>query len=172
MDIKSLNEFVKFDERLDLFDLVPPSMVYIPHVDDFPDAIKLSEFKVERVHEMRIDLLFSDLYGLNPNEVGLYLENIDIICSINNIDNPLNLREGTIIKYPPIEDFDKFRANGDTFIKRNDKSNKILVPNKSTRRDNNRQNFVENGYSLPPVVLDRPRAPVRIEGRKFSIGGI
>ena len=45
-------------------------------------------------------------------------------------------------------------------------------PNKTTRVDPNRQNYIENDYSLSPVVLDTPKEPVRIVDGKFSIGGL
>jgi hypothetical protein len=52
------------------------------------------------------------------------------------------------------------------------KRNKLSVPNKSTKKDTNREKYKENNYSLPPVVLSKPREPVRLENGKFSIGGL
>jgi hypothetical protein len=49
---------------------------------------------------------------------------------------------------------------------------KLAVPNKTTRKDNNRSKYVENGYSLPPVVLNTPQAPVRLEGQSIVVGGV
>jgi hypothetical protein len=172
MDIISINEFVRFNSDLDLYDLFQPTMVYIL---DIPGGeVAFRNFLVEEYHEMRIDLIFRDMYDLEPNEVGVYLGNIDIICFINDIDNPLNIKKGMTLRYPNIEDFDKFRfsPDQDTFNKKEDVKSKLVVPNKSTRKDSNREKFKENGFSLPPVVLSNPRPPVRIENGRFSVGGL
>jgi hypothetical protein len=172
MDIKSINEFIRFDNELDLYNLVEPTLIYL---DDVPGVdVTYKNFLVEEYHEMRIDLLFRDMYELEPNEVGVYLGNIDIICFINDIDNPINIVKGMLLRYPSIEDFDKFRFSDDqdNFNKKQDVRSKLVVPNKSTRKDKDRQKFKENGFSLPPVVLEKPRPPVRIKNGKFSVGGL
>jgi len=172
MDIVSINEFIRFDGDLDLYNLMEPTLVYL---DDIPGTeINYKNFLVEEHHQMRIDLLFRDMYELEPNEVGVYLGNIDIICFINDIDNPLNIVKGMLIRYPSIEDFDKFRINsdGDDFNRKEDVKSKLVVPNKSTRKDKDRQRFKDNGFSLPPVVLEKPRSPVRIKNGRFSVGGL
>ena len=48
----------------------------------------------------------------------------------------------------------------------------LAVPNKTTKKDGNRRKFIENGYSLPPVVLDESKPPVRVEDDKIVIGGL
>jgi hypothetical protein len=172
MDIISINQSIRFDDDLDLFDLFKPTLIYL---DDVPGTeIDYKSFVVEEYHEMRIDLLFRDMYGFEPSEVGVYLGNIDIICFINDIDNPLNIKRGMVLRYPPMEDFDKFRFNDDrdNFGKKEDVKSRLVVPNKSTRKDKSREKFKEAGFSLPPVVLDKPRPPVRIKNGKFSIGGL
>jgi hypothetical protein len=172
MDIVSINEFIRFDNDLDLYNLIEPTLVYL---DDVPGTeINYKNFLVEEHHEMRIDLLFRDMYDLESNEVGIYLGNIDVLCFINDIDNPLNIVKGMLLRYPPIGDFDKFRINsdGDNFSKKEDIKSKLVVPNKSTRKDKSREKFKEAGYSLPPVVLDKPRPPVRISNGRFSVGGL
>ena len=172
MDIISINEFIRFDTDLDLYNLIEPTLIYL---DDVPGIdVSYKDFLVEEYHEMRIDLLFRDMYELEPNEVGVYLGNIDIICFINDIDNPLNIVRGMTLRYPSLEDFDKFRisASGDDFGKKEDVKSKLVVPNKSTKKDKNRQMFKDNGFSLPPVVLNRPRPPVRLENGRFSVGGL
>jgi len=146
--------------------LTTPSFIYRE------DKIS-GEYKVKREHEMRVDLLFQDIYNLEPNEVGVYLENIDILLYINNIDNPLSIKEGMILKFPNISNFGEFRISLSTLEE--DKLSireQIIVPNKSTRKDKDREKFKSNNYSLPPVVLETPRAPVRISNGKFSVGGI
>ena len=172
MDIISINEFVRFDDDLDLYNLFKPTLVYLDDVQGID--VTYRDFLVEEYHEMRIDLLFRDMYDLEPNEVGVYLGNIDIICFINDIDNPLNIKRGMTLRYPDIEDFTKFRfsEDQDDFGKKEDVKSKLVVPNKSTRKDKSREKFKEAGFSLPPVVLDKPKPPVRIKNGKFSVGGL
>lgn len=165
MDIKVINEFVRFDNDLDLFDLTQSYLI-------LRDDVRLSEIEVEEWHEMRIDLLFRDMYNLDPTDVGLYLENIDIILFLNNIDNPVNIKKGMTLFFPPLEDFDKFRFTEDPADNKLSVKERLVVPNKSTKKDKNREKFKENGFSLPPTVLDKPRQPVRIENGQFSIGGL
>ncbi len=122
---------------------------------------------------MRPDLLIRDMYDLSPNEVGLYLGNIDIILFINNIDNPLNIKKGMILSYPSsLEDFDKYRFVEDPDVPKTSAKDRLVVPNKSTKKDKSREKFKENNFSLPPTILDKPRPPVRIENGRFSIGGL
>jgi hypothetical protein len=166
MDIKSLNSYIRFNSDLDLFDLLEP-------VFRFDNTVRLREITVESWHEMRIDLLFQSMYNLEPNEVGIYLENIDVILYINNIDNALNIKSGMNIRYPSLDEIDNFRYREDNLSRsRTSAKERLIVPNKTTRKDPTREKFKEEGYSLPPVVLDVPRSPVRIEGGQFSIGGL
>ena len=51
-------------------------------------------------------------------------------------------------------------------------SKRVIVPNKKTRKDKSRTDFVKNGMALPPTVLDNPKAPVRLTDSKFSVGGL
>lgn len=165
MDIKSIVD-TKFSSDLDLFDLAKPSFI-------FRSDVVLNNYVVKTEHEMRIDLMFQDMYNLEANEVGIYLENIDIICYLNNIDNPLNIKGGLVLKIPSIDDFEKFRIDIDTLEE--DKlsiKQKLVVPNKTTRKDKDREKFKKSDFSLPPVVMDKPRPPVRISNGKFSVGGI
>ena len=166
MDIKVLNEFVRFDEDLDLFDITQSYLV-------LRNDVSFSEIEVEEWHEMRVDLLFRDMYNLEPFEIGVYLGNIDIILFVNNIDNPLNIKRGMTLRFPSsLEDFDKFRFTEDPSSDRLSVKERLVVPNKSTKKDKSREKFKENGFSLPPTVLEKPRPPVRIENGQFSIGGL
>jgi hypothetical protein len=168
MDFKSLNEYLKFDSKTGVFDLFTSTFTY-------KSGINLSEYITERDVEMRLDLIFQRIYNLEDNEVGLYLGDMDVICFINGIGNPLNIREGVTIKYPTdMGDLQKFRVvSVDQDLNNKDKiKERLSFPNKSTRKDKSREDFVKGGYSLPPVVLESPRPPVTIKNGKFSIGGL
>jgi hypothetical protein len=100
---------------------------------------------------------------------------MDVICYINNIDNPLNIKAGVVIKYTTnlgdIKDFRVLNTDDDLNNKSKIKE-RLSFPNKSTRKDKSREDFIKGGYSLPPVVLETPRPPVSIKDGKFSIGGL
>lgn len=160
-----------------LKDLTIPSIIYI---DLSTSLANFRTIEVEERHEMRIDILLMDMYDIEPRLADSYLGNIDIICSINNIDNPLNIKKGMILRYPGLSEFNNFRVlpDNDPFNKKNNKSVKDLLvfPNKRTRKDSDREKFKDSGYSLPPVVLRKPKKPVSVikDGDTFRIsaGGI
>jgi hypothetical protein len=172
MDIKSLNEYVKFDNEQDLYNLFEP---VFETRNVFLSDIRYNNYIVGKYQDMRIDLIFRDMYNLEGSVISEYLEDIDVILFINNIDNALNIKEGMLLKYPIKQsDLIKFRVS-DTQkeqFNKNKITEKLVVPNKSTRKDTSRENFKGSGYSLPPVVLETPKAPVRIEDGKFTIGGL
>lgn len=167
MDIKSLFEYTKFDKSINLYDLSTPSFIY-------DDNVPMKEFTVDEYHEMRIDLIFKSMYELEDNEINLYLKNIDVILYINNILNPLSIVRDSILIYPSkLEYLNKFRyeltqLEEDILTKKE----MLSVPSKSTKADTNRKNYTENGYLVPPVVMDIPKSPVRINNGKFSVGGL
>jgi hypothetical protein len=168
MDIISLSEYLTFNKKMGLVNLFKPTIIN-PSIDG-----ELGTYIVGRDDEMRIDLVFKNIYELEYNEVGVYLGNIDVLLALNNIDNPLNIKEGTIIKYPQLGQFELFRLRIDenqAKIK-NSVGKKLSVPNKSTRKDKSREDYLASDYSLPPVVLEAPKEPVRIEDNIFSIGGL
>lgn len=122
--------------------------------------ITLYEYTVQRGEEMRIDLVCESIYGSD--------EHVDIIMHINNIDNPLNIKEGSTINYPSSTDIESYRI---TEEKKNTVQNSIVNANKTTRKDSSRDNYIKQGYSLPPVVLPAPSDPVKINGNSITIGG-
>lgn len=167
MDVKSLFEYININQD-GFSDLFPSTFV-------FNTDIELLEYETTRDDVMRIDLILQKIYNIEPNQVGAYLNQIDVILYINNIENPLNIVENMIIKYPSdIGQLDKFRVSNvsNDLNEQNKVRERLVFPRKTTRKDNNRQKFIDEGYALPPVVLDTPRNPVIIEGGQFTIGGL
>lgn len=167
MEIKSLIDQIKYKQGDVLADLFTSCFIYDP-------TVELNEYTIKRHEEMRIDMIMSSLYQFDPSEADMYISDIDIILYINGIDNGLNLIEGMVIKYPDYPDLSKFRLENtdNDFNDRGDVTKTLSFPNKSTRKDKNREEFTKNGYSLPPVVLETPRDPVQIKDGKFIIGGL
>jgi len=121
--------------------------------------VTLSYWYVQPDEEMRIDILCYRIYGTT--------EFIDILLNVNRIDNPLNIKNGDIIKYPGKDDINLFR------VEETQKQvvQRLLNRNKSTRKDNNRKDYIEQNYSLPPTVLSTPTNAVSISGPDIVIGG-
>ena len=165
MKIKSLEkEYTKKKENEKLFNLTTPSFLF--------NKNGLREYTVKREHSMRVDLILQDIYNLEPDVVESYIENIDVLLYLNNIDNPLNIKEGQVLLVPSVDDFDKYRyERTNVEIEQNNIKEKLVMPNKR-KSDKDRKKFKENNYSLPPVVLSNPRDPVRINNSNFSVGGL
>lgn len=167
MNVKSLEKYVLYDNSVGLYDLSIPTFI-------FRNDVPVKEFTVSSYNEMRIDLIFKEMYELDDNEVGLYLSDVDVILYINNIDNPINIVQDMVLYYPAtLKDISSFRyerSNLDEDILQ--KKEKVSVPSKSTKIDPSRKNYLDNNYLLPPVVQQNTKPPVRIENGKFYIGGI
>ena len=124
--------------------------------------------------EMRIDLILKSIYELDYISIEDYYGEIDVLLTINNIDNPLNIKRGQIIKYPSIIDLDSYRITEEEDLSA--ESNKALraisVPSKKTRVDNSRSNYNKTGLALPPIAKSNPKDAVVIKNGNFNIGGI
>ena len=160
MDIKSLKD-TRYNQVDNIYEINTPSFTMNTNVD-------LYEYVVQQGEEMRIDLVMESIY----DDKELFSD-IDVLLYINDIDNPLNIIEGQIILFPKYVDLDKFRYYpSDSEVANNKIIDKISTPNKTTRVDKNRKEFVENSYSLPPVVLSESKPPVVIDSENIKIGGL
>ena len=160
MRIVSLAEVKR--PRGGLFDL------FVPQILGIDDYSKVNTYVVQKEQDMRLDLIMLEMY----DQDYYCLEHMDIICFINNLDNPLNVYPGMVLYYPPISEFDYYRLKQDNTNNSSKIKAKLAVPNKTTQKDSNRKKYVENGYSLPPVVLNTPKEPVRLSGTNIEIGGL
>ena len=109
---------------------------------------------------MRIDIICYKIYGTT--------EFIDILLNINKIDNPLNIKNGDFIRYPGINDIILFRVEEEA---QKQTVQKLLNRNKATRKDDSRNKYIEQNYSLPPTILPTPTNAVNISGPDIIIGG-
>jgi hypothetical protein len=123
------------------------------------EDLNFGEYKIQKGEEMRIDLICQSIYG--------NIDYVDIILNINNISNPLNVKEGTIIIYPTADSITELRI-------KDSKSNNIQISlssgNKASTPDPSRQKYVEDNYSLPPTVMDKPTEQVTVSGDTIKIG--
>jgi len=123
------------------------------------DQVNYANYIVRKGEEMRIDLVCQSIYG----NVG----NIDILLNVNNISNPLNIKEGSIIIYPDFSSIPNFRIAVEV---KNSVQRRIANVEKSVTTDPNRQKYTDQNFSLPPTVLDRPTEQVKIEGDTIKVG--
>lgn len=169
MNIKSLHEGVRRSLSDGLYDLFPSTIKY-----DGASDVEFSEYEVLEEDEMRIDLVFQKMYDFSPSLGDIYLGDIDIILKLNNIDNPLNIKKGMVLRYPNSGSLEGFRFTTDEETKSSKKSlvQKLATPNKQTRVDPKRKKYVDNDFSLPPTVNSTPKQPIIVEGNSFKIGGL
>lgn len=168
MDIYSMNnKVVKSKEQNLLYDLFETNIIH--RLDG-----NLSTFEVQEWHEMRIDLIFRDMYELESFDFDYYSTNIDVILSINDIDNPLNIKKGMILVFPTNrESLEDYRYNDDPINKLKRSSVPLLaVPNVSTKKDKDREKLKKGEFSLPPVANAVPKPPVVLQDGKIKIGGL
>lgn len=149
MIIKDLQNLSIID---DLYDLTESTFA--------TQNVPLYPYIVQQGEEMRIDLVSDSIFNT--------LEYADILLNINNIDNPLNIKEGSIIYYSDTNVMEALRTSqptSDTLV-----TSKLSNTNKSTRVDRNRKDYIEKNYSLSPNILDTPTDQVRISGDNLIIG--
>lgn len=153
MEIKSLGISPKkndgtFDLTLNTFDSNSDSL------------LTALPYTIQKGEEMRIDLISETLYR--------DIDDIDILCNINNIDNPLNFKEGEIIVYPSKDAIDNLRFNDPALT---DEEDITQVPSKQTRKDPNRKQYIDNNRKLPPNQLPEKLDPINLDSNQIIIGG-
>ena len=162
MDIKSLNE-LNYNADKDMYNLYSPSFLKLP--DGF---YNFDYYIVSKEEEMRIDLIMKSIYGNNS-----YTPDLDVMLYLNDIDNPLNIKEGDILYYIDSSKFGDYRYYP---IETDSEDTKIIeqlsIQNKTTRVDSNRENFIKNGFALPPVVSKQNKIPVTVQNGKIVAGGL
>ena len=159
MNIECFRIF-NFSNKLDRYLIETPVHIY-------NGLVNLQTYTVQKGEEMRLDMVIESIYG-----DLFYYKDADIILYINGIDNPLNIREGQVILYPPVGDLDSFRYSEEGKTPDDSIKSSLGVVNKSTRVDKNRSKFVESDYSLPPVVLSKTEQPIKIDANNIIVGGI
>ena len=121
-------------------------------------TVLYSQYQVQAGEEMRMDLVCQSIYNNTTY--------VDLLCNINNIDNPLNIKEGQIIYYA-MTNQDLLRYS-ETDLTNTVTS--VANSNKSTRKDTSRQQYLQNNQSLPPTILPQRLDPVNISGSRFVLG--
>ncbi len=124
------------------------------------DQIAYFQYKVQKGEEMRIDLVCNSIYN--------NIDYIDILLNVNNISNPLNIKEGSIILYPDKSSIEFLRIDNNKSDNKDSKS--LGNTNKETRTDSDRKKYIEENYSLPPTTLDKETDQVTVKGGTIELG--
>ena len=91
---------------------------------------------------------------------------VDFLCNLNRILNPLNIQIGASLIYVDLTALEAFRIKPTTQTAQE----AIARSNRGTQQDKSRQDYVENNFSLPPNVLERPAEQVLIKGSVIRLG--
>lgn len=122
-------------------------------------GINIYQYTVDAFDEMRIDLICNKMYHS--------VDYVDFILNFNSIDNPLNIKKDDILYYVDVNDIDAFKVTPEKGV---EAKNLLINTNKQTRKDTNRQSYVDDNYALPPTVLDVPVESVQVKGDDILIG--
>ncbi len=117
------------------------------------------QYVIQRGEEMRMDLVCETIYQ--------NVDNVDILCNYNNIDNPLNFKEGELISYPDESNIINLRYVDEDLL---DTEITNQSPSKTTRKDPNRKEYNDNNRALSPTQLDRRISPLNTDSDQLSIG--
>lgn|SRR5574344_121962 len=152
------NKNIKQRKRVEMTDRLKYTLFSTNIVCNNLEKMSFNEYVVQESDVMRIDKIVMNMY-----EDDLYLKDIDIILKINNIDNPLDIVNGDVLYYPPVDVLDVFRISNDNVIDVDDIIKQTIgVPDKSSKIDPNRKKFIENNYSIPPTLMKDSEEPIKI----------
>lgn len=153
MEIYDLNSLRKDPNQDDLYNFFV--LTYKKNIGP-----RLGIIEVETTDEMRIDSVCNKIYDS--------VEYCDLLLNINDIDNPLNVKAGDLMVFPPEGVISDYRVKDSNTL---EVRAALLNSKKSTRKDPNRRRFVEESTPLSPNLLPTPSPPVRIENNQLVIGG-
>jgi hypothetical protein len=152
MKIYDIDTIFRDTKQDNLYNLFTPTFKF--RVD-----IPFKNHIAEEGEFMRIDSVCKKIYDS--------LDELDVLLSINDIDNPLNIMIGDNFLFPPLSAIEDFRLKTQV----EEENVRLLTnPNKSTKKDTSRQAYVEQNFSLPPTVASEPTSQVRIENNQLIIG--
>ena len=116
-------------------------------------------YVVDSFNNMRLDQICYDIYGSN--------EYMDFLMFINDIINPLNVKDGDILIYTNQEDINNFKVDPEVV---DNIKNKLINLSKTTRTDKGKSNYNEKVTSLPPTVNQNPTPVITLDGTQVIIG--
>lgn len=158
MRIKSLEKVRKVNNLYDLYTTVISNDV----------EYGIYKFFCTDRHNMRIDLICLDIYE-NTDE-------IDIICKINGIINPLTVQSGDVILFIDPDNIDDVRTTDNIMldildqIKDANKGKELKIDKNRVKDLRNRENNERNKKLLPLHLLDANKKNVTTQNGMIKRG--
>jgi hypothetical protein len=152
MKLFDLDSLRKDPEQNNLYNLFEPTFRVLQNYQQ-------NIFVADRDCEMRMDIVCDKIF----NRVN----SLDGILHLNDIDNPLNIMENDTIYFTSEEALNDFKLNE---VDKKEIRNQLTNQNKTTKKDKNREKYVEDNFSLPPTVLPQPKSSISFEGDKIVLG--
>lgn len=157
MDLKNL-ETLKRENNATLYDLSEITFLYNKVEKDRNSIL----YTTTEDDDMRLDLICDKLFG-DVNQ-------IDFLCNLNNIKNPLLVKSNLDILYVPLSSLPAFvpeDSENNAMVRRT-----ISNKRKASVIDPKRIKFLEDkSQSLPPTITKKDYNPVKYKDGKISIGG-
>lgn len=144
MEFYDIDKLVRDNKQNNLYDFFVPTFQYVGAI---PSS---TQFLVSEEQTMRMDLVSQLTYNTD--------DNVDILLSINYIDNPLNIMEGDNLVCPTAENISGYRLD---IVGRDSNVKAIADSEKSTFVDENRKKFVADNFNITPTSLQEPQDPLK-----------
>lgn len=155
-----LNQLQNLPRREDPSELYELTQISFRFPDNSEINFPIGEYYVTKDTEMRMDLICYEIYG--------NVDNIDFLCSLNNIKNPLAIRRGMSIIYTSTDAINQFNVLD---IDKNEVRRVISNKRKQFKPDPNRIKYLEEStYSLPPTITKKDYTPVKNRNGRTYIG--
>lgn len=115
-------------------------------------------YKVQRGESMRIDSICNKIYKS--------LNHVSFLMDLNNIQNPLTIKEGDLLLYVKEDDIINFAAPLEEGAKIRDKIVNKVISDKKQQIDKTRQNYIKTRKpvdALPPNVKQQEGSSLTVE---------
>jgi len=148
MDFEQVNNLKK-DKKTGLYDITKSVYTY-------KDNIAIYPYVVEKEDEMRMDLISYKLYKTT--------EHTAFLCRLNNIINPLNIKDNTLLIYTDESEIQSFTPPNDSFVE--EVKQVFININKKRRIDANREKYnkkKDSDITLPPVFKENNKSDVILD---------
>lgn len=149
MEFYDIDKLIRDENQDNLYNLFSRTFTYKNLVSN-----KVTNVSEEQM--MRLDLICQNVYANDSY--------VDILCSVNNIDNPLNIMEGDRIFCPDSELITSYRLDE---VGISNTPMEINKADKSSFNDPNRKKYVTENFNITPTSTVEPQDPV-----KFTDDGI
>lgn len=148
MNFKQIDK-LKYNKATGLFNINQPVFFFV-------GSVALLPYIVEKEEEMRMDLVSNSIYGTT--------EHVFFLCRLNNIINPLNIKEGTMILHVEQNSIAAFTPPDNTLIE--EVKQTLVNISKKKRVDTKREKYKRGEFSevsLPPNYNSKDTDNITIE---------